>query len=131
MRTSMALFIGLCLGVAGTWFLLPGPDPSSRATSSAWAQTDTKGTPDKPWTAAELEEIAIFYDTTAENVEDEALQYERSAAAITPLTDTKGFRRSALTIAAQSKWKQSSDLRLLASEHREKAKRMYAKEQKQ
>jgi len=131
MRTSVALVLGLCLGVAGTWFLLPGYDTSSRAVSSAWAQTDTKGTQDKPWTAAELEEIAKFYETAAESVVDEALQYERTAASITPLTDTKGFRRSALTIAAQSKWKQSSELQLLATEHREKAKHMYAKERGQ
>ena len=76
-------------------------------------------------------EIAKLYETAAESVEDEALQYERTGASITPLTDTKGFRRSALTIAAQSKWKQSSELKLLAAEHREKAKRMYAKEQGQ
>jgi hypothetical protein len=131
MRTSVALFIGLCLGVAGTWFLLPGHDTTSRAVSSAWAQTDTKGTQEKPWTAAELEEMAKLYETAAESVEDEALQYERTAASITPLTDTKGFRRTALTIAAQSKWKQSSELKLLAAEHREKAKRMYAKERGQ
>lgn len=130
MRTSVALAIGLCLGVAGTWFLLPSQDAPSRTASLAWAQSDVQGTPEKPWTSVELEEIAKFYDSTADSVEDEALQYERTAAAITPLTDTKGFRRSALSIAAQSKWKQASELRLLASEHREKAKRAYAKEQR-
>lgn len=126
MRTSLALFIGLCLGIAGTWLLLPGYDTNSRETSSAWAET--KSAENKPWTAAELEDIAHFYESTADSVEDEALQYERSAASITPLTDPKGFRRSALSIAAQSKWKEASELRLLAKEHREKAKRMYAKE---
>lgn len=131
MRTSMALAIGLCLGVAGTWFLLPSQDTTSRTASLAWAQSDMKSTPDKPWTSTELEEIAKFYESTADGVEDEALQYERTAAAITPLTDIKGFRRSAMSIAAQSKWKQASELRLLAVEHREKAKSAYAKEQRQ
>ena len=128
MRTSMALCLGLCLGIAGMWYLLPGSHTTSPAGSSAWAQTDTKGSQDKPWSAAELEEVAKFYEATAESVADEALQYERVAASITPLTDTKGFRRSALNIAAQSKWKQASELQLLAAEHRDKAKRMYAKE---
>jgi hypothetical protein len=125
--------MGLCLGVAVTWLLSPGPghDTISRSASLAWAQTDVKGAADKPWTGAELEEIAKFYDNTADTVEDEALQYERTAASIAPLTDTKGFRRSALSVAAQSKWKQASELRLLAAEHREKAKRMYAKERGQ
>lgn len=128
MRTSVTLFIGLCLGVAGTWFLTPGHDTGLRAVSSAWAQTETKGKQDKPWTAAELEEIANFYEVAADKATDEAVEYERAAASITPLTDTKGFRRAALTIAAQSKWKESSELKLLAAEHREKAKNMYAKE---
>ncbi len=128
MRTGLALVIGFCIGVAGAWYLLPGQEMNSRAVSSAWAQADANGTPDKPWTAAELEEISKFYESAADSVEDEALQHERTAASIAPLTDTKGFRRSALTIAAQSKWKQAGELRLLAAEHREKAKRMYAKE---
>lgn len=88
---------------AGAWYLSPGQEMSSRAVSSAWAEVDAKGTPDKPWTAAELEEIAKFYEGAADGVEDEALQYERTAASLAPLTDTKGFRRSALSIAAQSK----------------------------
>ena len=104
MRTRVAL---------GTWYLMSAYDTSSRAGSSAWAETDTKGIQDKPWSAAELEDVAKFYDAAAENVADEALQYQRMAASITPLTDTKGFRRSALSIAAQSKWKQSSDLNCL------------------
>lgn len=128
MRTSVALVIGLCIGVAATLLLSSHNNVDLRPGSSAWAQTDGKGDAQKPWTAAELEEIAKFYENTADTVEDEALQYERTAASITPLTDPKGFRRSALTIAAQAKWKEVSELRLLATEHREKAKRMYAKE---
>lgn len=131
MRTSVALIIGLFLGVAATWFFVPHPDINFRSVSSAWAQADGKSAQDKPWTAADLEEIAKFYESTAETVEDEALHYERTAASITPLTDTKGFRRAALTIAAQSKWKQSSELRQLAAEHREKAKQLYARERAQ
>ena len=127
MRTGLALFLGLCVGIAGTWYLLSEQDVSPRAASTAWAETTVKGTEEKPWTAAELEEIAKFYEGAADTVEDEALQYERKAASITPLMDTKGFLRAALNIAAQSKWKQASDLRLLAAEHQEKARRMYAK----
>lgn len=128
MRTGVALLMGLCLGVAGTWFLSSDYNKNTQAASSAWAQTNPTAEQDKPWTAADLEEIAQFYENTAETLEDEALQYEQKAASITPLTDTKGFRRSALGIAAQSKWKQAADLRQLAAEHKEKAKHMYAKE---
>jgi len=131
MRTSVALVLGLFIGIGATWLLSPQHEINSRADSSAWAQTEVKGAKEKPWTAADLEEIANFYESTAETVEDEALHYERTAASITPLADTKGFRRSALTIAAQSKWKQASELRTLAAEHREKAKQMYAKERGQ
>jgi hypothetical protein len=127
MRTSVAICIGVCLGMAGTWFLSSSYTTSSQAVSSAWAETDPKSMSDKPWTAAELEEIAKFYEGSAESAADEALQYEQAAASITPSTDPKGFRRSALTIAAQTKWKQSSELQLLAAEHRDKAKRMYAR----
>lgn len=128
MRASVALVLGLCIGMTAMWLWSSNNHVTLRPVSSAWAQANPKSPADKPWTAAELEEIARFYETTADTVEDEALQYERTAAAITPLADTKGFRRSALTIAAQAKWKQASELRLLAAEHREKAKRMYAKE---
>lgn len=128
MRTTVALLIGLCTGVVATWLGSPQHPINLHAGSSAWAETDDKGSVQKPWTAAELEEIAKFYESTADTVEDDALQYERTAASITPLTDTKGIRRSALGIAAQAKWKQAAELRLLAAEHRAKAKRMYAKE---
>ena len=131
MRTSLAICFGVGLGIAGMWLLSPWHATTSQAVSSAWAQTDPKGMAEKPWTAQDLEEMAKFYEDTAESVADEALQYERAAASITPLTDTKGFRRSALNIAAQSKWKQASELQLLAAEHRDKAKRMYAKEKGQ
>ncbi len=131
MRAGVAMAIGICLGVTGMWFLSSLQTNHSYVESSAWAQSEGSSKPEKPWTAAELDEIAKFYDNAADTVEDEALQYERTAASITPLTDTKGFRRSALTIAAQAKWKQSSELRLLAAEHRDKAKRMYAKERGQ
>ncbi|BFU96068.1 MAG: hypothetical protein NTNFB02_27900 [Nitrospira sp.] len=128
MRTALSVCIGLVLGITGTWYLTSGKDLRSESVPQAWAETTDKGTQDKPWTAAELEEIAKFYESTADSVEDEALKYERTAASITPLTDTKGFRRASLTIAAQSKWKQSTELRQLAAEHREKAQRMYARE---
>ena len=128
MRTSLMLFIGFLTGVAGTWYLVSEPHMTSRTVPSAYAETIAAAAEEKPWTAAELEEIAKFYENAADGVEDEALHYERKAASITPLTDTKGFRRSALSIAAQSKWKEAAELRLLAAEHREKAQRMYAKE---
>ena len=131
MRTSVSLLIGFLVGIAGMWYLVSEPHVPGRTATSAYAETSAIAAEDKPWTATELEEIAKFYENAADSVEDEALQYEQKAASITPLTDTKGFRRSALSIAAQSKWKQASELRLLAAEHREKAKRMFAKERGQ
>ena len=134
MRTWGVLLIGFCAGMAGMagiWHLSSDSHMSSRIVAPAFAETSDKATEGKPWTASELEEIAKLYESAADTVEDEALQYERTAASITPLTDTKGFRRSALSIAAQSRWKQASELRLLAVEHHEKAQRMYAKERGQ
>lgn len=131
MRTWIAVAVAFFLGVAGTWYLSAGQHVSNQVVPSAWAETNATAAQDKPWTAAELEEIAKFYDGAAEDAEDEALQYEKTAASITPLTDTKGFRRSALSIAAQSKWRQSIELRQLAAEHRDKSKRMYARERAQ
>lgn len=128
MRTAIAVIAGIIVCIAGMWWVGSDQGARSQGVSSAWAEMAPAGGQDKPWTAPELEEIAKFYEVSADTVEDEALQYERTAASITPLTDTKGFRRSALTIAAQSKWKQAAELRHLAAEHREKAQRMYAKE---
>ena len=130
MKTILALVLGFCIGAVGLAYLSnESKSNGSRHTGSvAWAEPSGKASSDKPWTAAELQEIAKFYEASADTVEDEALEYERTAASITPLTDTKGFRRSALTIAAQSRWKQASELRTLAAEHRAKAERMYAKE---
>lgn len=128
MKTIIALVLGFCIGAAGMAYLAKESKESPQIGSVAWAEPNNKASSDKRWTATELEEIANFYETAADTIEDEALEYERTAASITPLADPKGFRRSALTVSAQSRWKQATELRHLAAEHRAKSERMYAKE---
>lgn len=79
------------------------------------------------WTAEDLREIADYYDRQADTVRAQAIECERTAASITPLTDSKGFRQSALTVAASMRWKEASALRRMAADHREEGARLLAK----
>lgn len=79
------------------------------------------------WTSEDLKEIATYFDRQADTVRAQAIELERTAASITPLTDTKGFRRSALSIAASMRWKEASELRRMAADHREEGTRLLAK----
>lgn len=79
------------------------------------------------WTSEDLKEIATYFDHQADTVRAQAIELERTAASTTPLTDTKGFRRSALSIAASMRWKEASELRRMAADHREEGTRLLAK----
>ena len=118
-------------GMAGIWHLSSDSHMSSRIVAPAYAETSVKATEGKPWTASELEEIAKLYESAADTVEDEALQYERTAASITPLTDTKGFRRSALKTAAQERQKQSAEILQLVTKHQRNAESVTAQQTQQ
>lgn len=69
---------------------------------------------------------ARLYHQYAQQLEAEAARYAREAASITPLEDTKGFRRNALKTAAQEREKQAHDLLQLVTEHQRKAETMTA-----
>jgi hypothetical protein len=75
--------------------------------------------------AQELE--AEAYDEKADEIQAPVMKDKREAAAIMPLMDTKGFRRSALLMAAMSQSKVVAEMRQLAAHHRSEAKRLRAK----
>jgi hypothetical protein len=77
--------------------------------------------------AQELEAEADAYDEKADEIQALVMKDKREAAAITPLMDTKGFRRSALLMAAMSQSKVVAEMRQLAAHHRSEAKRLRAK----
>lgn len=70
---------------------------------------------------------ALLYQKQAHRLELEAERYEQEAAMIGPYEDPKGFRRSALKIAAQRCRKEAADLQQLAGEHRRQADGMQEK----
>lgn len=66
-------------------------------------------------------EAALMYEKQAKQLELEALKFEDEHARITTYEDPKGFRRSALKIAAQRCRKEVAELNDLAAQHRQKA----------
>lgn len=76
------------------------------------------GTADDHLAAAQL------YQRHAQELEADAAAYARQGEAITPLEDTKGFRRSALKTAAQERQRQADDLLQLVAEHQRRAQTM-------
>lgn len=91
---------------------------------------EMKGSPvpkDLEASAQELEAEADAYDEKADEIQALVMKDKREAAAITPLMDTKGFRRSALLMAAMSQSKVVAEMRQLAAHHRSEAKRLRAK----
>jgi len=64
---------------------------------------------------------ALMYEKQAKQLELEALKFEDENARITTYEDPKGFRRSALKIAAQRCRKEVAELNDLAAQHRRKA----------
>jgi hypothetical protein len=94
---------------------------SAQAMASSDVPTDYKTN------AQDLEAEAEVLDEEADKIQTQVMKYKREAAAITPMEDTKGFRRSALRMAAASQTLAVQHLRQLAAHHRAEAQRMLAK----
>jgi len=111
-----ASFVTLMLsGMAGCAFAgdpLPA-DLKSRLESST-------GTAEDHLAAARL------YQQRAQQLEADAARYAREADSITPLEDTKGFRRNALKTAAREHQKEAKEMLHLFAEHERKAVTMTA-----
>lgn len=127
MRASYYLLLGALLGTivsAGFFHGGIGPSPSILFRMGEAIASHPEGA---TWTAEDLREIAADYDHQADVVQAQAIEFERTAASITPLEDTKGFRRSALMVAAGMRWKEASELRQMAGHHRDEAIRLMGK----
>ena len=102
-------------------------EPSEVGFAQAMASSDVPT--DHRASAQDLEAEAEALDKEADRIQAQVMKYKREAAAITPLEDTKGFRRSALLMAAASQTKAVQHLRQLAAHHRAEAQRLMAKAQ--
>lgn len=65
---------------------------------------------DHPLTAEEHLFAASLYGREAQSQAENASQYERRADAMSPLMDTKGFRRAGLMTAAQEHRRKAADM---------------------
>lgn len=74
---------------------------------------------------------ALLYQQQANLATTEADKYERTAASIKPIEDPKGFRRSALTTAAQEHRRTAGEMQELYAAHEAKAQTMMGKQQTQ
>lgn len=138
MRTIHLAAVMLIVGVAA---LLIEGGPQSRLVpwgqfgmaeaGSGQVSEGSTAEPSHEANARDLEAEAEAYDAEADKIQAQVMKYKREAAAITPLMDTKGFRRSALLMAAASQARAVAELRQLAAHHRAEAKRMLAKAQAQ
>lgn len=63
-------------------------------------------------------DLAKQYEKNAEHHEAEAQRYEQKASALTPLMDTKGFRRDGMRVAADSHSTMATEFRFRAKVHR-------------
>jgi hypothetical protein len=128
MRLKLIVVVSFLLGIsAGMVALRGGPVfPTTISVNAADVTTHHEG--DMPFGPEDLLKEAEVYDEYADHIEDEVMQYHRTAASITPLMDPKGFRRAGLLTAASSKSKAVAELRQLAAHHRTEAKRMIAKQ---
>ncbi|BFU96071.1 MAG: hypothetical protein NTNFB02_27930 [Nitrospira sp.] len=67
---------------------------------------------------------ALVYQKEAERAHTKADTFEKAAASIRPLEDTKGFRRSALMTAAQTYQQYAGEMQQLYAAHQAKAETM-------
>jgi hypothetical protein len=67
---------------------------------------------------------AALYQQEAQRLDAEARKYAEEAAAITPLEDTKGFRRNALLRTAQNLREKAREMQQLYVSHAMKAETM-------
>jgi hypothetical protein len=126
MKTLFGVVLGLLLGIAlviGARNLQGTDGPLLSVDVSEAATPESLGS-----MAEELLAQAKQYDEEAQRHEAEARRYEERAAAITPLMDTKGFRRDALNIAGDSHKTIAAELRYRAMVQRLEAERLQDKQ---
>jgi hypothetical protein len=134
MRATLVVTIGLIVGLAvfiaqeGREQRLVLWNPLNTAEAASGQEMKSAPVPqDHKANAQDLEAEADAYDEQADQIQTQVMKYKREAAAITPLMDEKGYRRSALLMAAASQSKAVAELRQLAAQHRSEAKRLGAK----
>ena len=134
MRAILIAMIGLSVGLAVLIAQGRRDQPLVRWNSLEIAEaasgTEMQSAPlpqgHKP-SAQELEAEAKALDEQADEIQMEVIKDEQEAAEITPLMDTKGFRRSALQTAAEVQSKTVAELRQHAAQDRTEAKRLRTK----
>lgn len=118
----MHVFIRTAIGLAGIVVLvaigLLGPWHQPDSSDSSGLHEAMAGGDVMREAAQEHFDVAKQYDQEAEHHEAEAQRYEQKAAAITPLMDTKGYRRDGMNVAADSHRTMASELRFRAKVHR-------------
>jgi hypothetical protein len=119
---ATAVFLTVGVGISGT---LLGCSSSHVLPGSLENRLAGDGTAEDHLTAAAL------YQHEAQRYENETLKYEQRAAAITPLEDTKGFRRVGLTQTAESLRKKAGDMNQLYAAHALKAETMMGMQPRQ
>ena len=85
----------------------------------------------KDGTADDHLAAALLYQQQAHRAKTEAGRYAQAAASITPIEDTKGFRRGALMTAAQTHQQYADEMQQLYAAHQTKAETMMGKHQPQ
>lgn len=127
MHTRMRMILGaagvlavVAIGLPAVWHQSDIPDSSGL--SEAFASGDVMKE-----AAQEHLDVAKQYDKDAEHHEAEAKRYEQKVAAITPLMDTKGFRREGMKMAAESHSSMASEFRFRAKVHRLEAELLLEK----
>ena len=127
MHTRMRMI----LGVVGVLALIAIGLPA------LWHQPDVSGSGGIPEALASVDamkeaaqehlDVAKEYDKEAEHHEAQAKRYEQKGSAITPLMDTKGFRRDGLRMAAESHSSIATESRFRAKAHRLEAELLMEK----
>jgi len=82
-------------------------------------------------TANEHLAAAMLYQTKAQALEAEAADFKAVASKIGHYEDTKGFRRGALTMAAQQKQSEAKEMQQLYATHMRQANSLHGKVQPQ
>lgn len=77
-------------------------------------------------TAEDYLTAAHLYQLEAQRLAAEGAAYTRKAASISPLEDSKGFRRDALKTTGQHRQKQAQDLLQLIGDYERKAEALTA-----
>ncbi|MGP0593027.1 hypothetical protein ACTRXD_10900 [Nitrospira sp. T9] len=135
MRTLAYVLIGV-LGGMGMMSLgqESGPSPTTLLAPVSYAMTSTEPASEivdeKPWTGADLIEMAQVYDQQADELQSEAVRLEQRAInlAKNPHMDPKGFTRSGWMLIASTRWKSAKELREVAAMHRSEGQRLLALE---